>query len=489
MPQVSLYLHIHQPFRLKDFSLEELGMDGSYFSAEKNINSQVFQKVAQKSYLPMLRLLEKLVYDVKGFKVSFSITGIWIEQAKQFKPELMALLRSIINSGNAEIIAESYYHSLASLYSQNEFKNQVKKHLDLIKKEFNYEPTTFRNTELVYSNDIAMQVAKLGFKGILSEGVERILQGRKLTQLFYSKGEEQLPILLKHAQLSDDIAFRFSDRNWSHYPLNAQTYLDWVEIYGEQELINLFMDFETFGEHQWEDSGIFGFFEHFVHLFLSKPYNKFVLPYEVIKASPFQVRIKELETQSFTQDSLLNTTEKDEGNEDQETTQSRKAKQTIVNFVEELATKLPSELMFKSQSLSSKSSKKLTQSLIAPLELRYDVPEPISWADVNRDLTAWLENAFQQDCIEQLYALESEIIETMDEKLLDDWRHLQTSDHFYYMCTKWSADGDVHAYFSPYRDPFEAYRRYSLVLADLKHRLWRMRKHCSLNYLLSPSLT
>ncbi len=446
MPQICLYLHIHQPYRLKEFALEELGHEKGYFAAESDLNREVFDKIAHKSYYPMLKLINKLLKKEPNFKISFSITGVWLEQAQLFEPSLLDLLRSILASGRAEILAETYHHTLASLYSPTEFTKQVDEHMRLIKSLFGVVPTSFRNTELVYSNDVGRQVAAMGFKGILTEGVDRVLQGRTLTQAYYSVGPEQLPILLKHAQLSDDVAFRFSNREWQWYPLTVERYLDWVEIYGEKELVNLFMDFETFGEHQWDDTGIFSFFEHFVKEFSRKEWNTFVTPAEVFELLPFKPIISH--------DPLAV----------EQTIQSDKP----TNGVKPSANKTP----------------------IAPPELRYDVPIPISWADVGRDLTAWLENAFQQDCIEQLYALEAGVLVSEDMRLITDWRRLQTSDHFYYMCTKWSADGDVHAYFSPYRDPFEAYRRYSIVLADIKHRLWsRQNAQVLSSVLVSPHLS
>lgn len=434
MPQICLYLHIHQPYRLKEFGLEELGHETGYFSADTDLNREVFDKIAQKSYFPMLKLIKTLLAKEPTFKIAFSITGVWLEQAQQFQPKMITLLRSILETGRAEILAETYHHTLASLYSETEFAKQVSAHMALVQELFGVVPTSFRNTELVYSNDVARQVAALGFKGILTEGVDRVLQGRTLTQAYYSVGPEQLPILLKHAQLSDDVAFRFSNREWQWYPLTVDRYLEWVEVYGEHELVNLFMDFETFGEHQWADTGIFSFFEHFVTEFSKKEWNTFVTPSEVFAALPYQVKNEA---------------------EDKKPTRTVSTQKTM----------------------------------IAPAELRYDVVIPISWADVDRDLTAWLENAFQQDCIEQLYALEKGVLALANEELLTDWRRLQTSDHFYYMCTKWSADGDVHAYFSPYRDPFEAYRRYSIVLADIKHRLWSHSHQVALgNVLVSPHL-
>lgn len=466
MPQICLYLHLHQPYRLSEFSVEELGTGVSYFFPEKDLNREVFEKVTQKSYLPMLHLLQKLVTVEPTFRVSFSITGLWVEQAERYAPELIGLLRSIVNTGRAEILAETYYHSLASLFSPTEFAAQVAEHMAMVKDRFDYVPTTFRNTELVYSNDVAKQVANLGYAGILTEGVDRVLHGRPLTQVYYSIGEEQLPILLKHAQLSDDVAFRFSDKSWQWHPLSAERYLEWVERYGEDELVNLFMDFETFGEHQWADTGIFQFFESFVRQFSAKSWNSFVMPSEVFEKAGYAVRHG---AHNQVQEGAKSADEKSHSN--RQTTATSDTEEHS-DFLSRDTPSIP-----QSEGQPRKS---------APPELRYDVPTPISWADVDRDLTAWLENAFQQDCIEQMYELETDVLSSKSPELIADWRRLQASDHYYYMCTKWSADGDVHAYFSPYKDPFEAYRRFSIILADIKHRLWAMRLDEKKSHLLAP---
>lgn len=345
----------------------------------------------------MLKLLKKLVDKHEGFVFALSCSGIFLEQAEKYQPEVILLLQDLAKSKQVEFLAETYYHSLASLYSPSEFNLQVKMHEDLVKKLFNQKPKVFRNTELVYSNSIGEMVEKLGYKGMLTEAVDRYDGTARKTRVLCSHGKKKLPLLLKHAQLSDDVAFRFSDKNWQSHPLSAKTYLEWVEVYQENEIINLFMDFETFGEHQWEDTGIFEFFAEFVKQFLQKKWNSFKTPEQLFD-------------------------------------QKKKEGDFVDNDI-------------------------------------YDVPHPISWADVDRDLTAWIDNDFQQDTIHTIYSLKDKILSSNDQSLIDDWRKLQTSDHFYYMCTKWSADGDVHAYFSPYDSPFEAYRRYSIVLADLKERL------------------
>jgi alpha-amylase len=317
-----------------------------------------------------------------------------LEQAKAYAPKVITLLQRLVETGQVEVLAETYHHSLASLYSPEEFKHQVELHQKTIEQTFAVTPEVFRNTELIYSNEIGQMVEDMGYIGCLTEAVDRYLAGQKRTQLFRGKTQNHLPLLLKHAQLSDDIAFRFSDKSWVSYPLSADTFLHWINEYTHDDIINLFMDFETFGEHQWEATGIFEFFQIFVEHSLKFEKNKFVTPSQIFKS------------------------------------------QENIND--------------------------------APL---YDVPYPISWADIDRDLTAWVDNELQKDTLKKLYELEKIIVSQKNQELQEDWRKLQTSDHFYYMCTKWAADGDVHAYFSPYESPYEAYRRFSIVLADLRERI------------------
>lgn len=435
MPQICLYLHLHQPLRLAPFEVFDLDHDRSYFAtADQDDNKQIFLKVADKSYRPMLSLLEELLYHESEFKFALSITGVFIEQVRWYAPDILEQLKRLIATGRVEVLAETYYHSLASLYSEPEFERQVKQHLNTVKAEFGVTPTTFRNTELVYSNHIAWLAHKLGFDGVLTEGVDRYLGGRPRTQLFSSWGEHQVPLLLKHAQLSDDIAFRFSDKSWPHHPLHSKTYLDWIRSYRQEEIINLFMDFETFGEHQWEDTGIFNFFRQFVHDFIRSPYNQFVLPHQLLQQPANNLRQKKKQEEGFRQNSEEN------------------PRQEVNNDANQVG----------------RQSNSLVENCNLPV---YDVPEPISWADVDRDLTAWVDNAYQRDTLRLIYQIESEVVNSGNQFLIDEWGKLQTSDHFYYMCTKWAADGDVHAYFSPYDSPHEAYRRYSTVLADFMQKI------------------
>ncbi|MFZ1721036.1 MAG: glycoside hydrolase family 57 protein [Microgenomates group bacterium] len=408
MPQLCLYFHLHQPHRLSPITIFDVGNDPDYFDPISSGDKEIFHKVAKKSYRPMLGLIKKLLKKHPDFCLSLSISGVFLEQAQEFAPDVITLLKEIIDTKRVEILAETYYHSLASLYSKPEFESQVLKHIATIEKLFDYTPRVFRNTELIYSNEIAALLEDFNFSGVLTEAVDRYLHGRPKTQIFASDTPDKIPLLLKHAQLSDDIAFRFSNKSWDWFPLHSDQYLKWVEVYERNDFVNLFMDFETFGEHQWADTGIFSFFEQFIADFLAKEWNTLVMPSQAF--APYA---------------------------------ERRGGIARTKGVLENRKKLPV----------------------------YDVPDPISWADIDRDITAWRDNDFQYDTLRIMYQIEEDIKNSEDDRLLDSWRKLQISDHFYYMCTKWSEDGDVHAYFSHYDSPYEAYRRFSIALADLLGRV------------------
>lgn len=391
MSNICLYFQIHQPWRLNNYSLFDIGCHHQYFDTlddAKYNNEKIIRKVADKSYRPMLKLLLKKITQQPQFCFALSVTGTALEQFIQYTPDIIELLQQLARTQRVEFLAETYYHSLASLYSPAEFRIQVHKHHQKIEKLFGLTPQVFRNTELIYSNNIATQVQTLGYLGMLVEGADKILHGRRPTHIYASPSG--LPLLLKHYQLSDDIAFRFSQTAQSQKPLTADTFSHWISSsFSPSEYVNLFMDFETFGEHQWVDTGIFDFFSYFVDRFINTG-NNFVMPKEIINTNPQDI---------------------------------------------------------------------------------FDSEDPVSWADVDRDITAWRGNELQYDTLSVLYSLESKILRTKNQKLLNDWRKLQTSDHFYYMCTKWANDGDVHAYFSPYGSPYDAYIRYNNVLSSLKWRL------------------
>lgn len=393
MPSVCFYLHAHQPLRLKKFSFFDIGKDISYFDEERN--KAYLDRIVQKSYLPTNKILLDLIKGTKGkFEVSFSITGTLLEQLERYHPEVIESFRQLVNTGCVELVSETHYHSLAYLYSKKEFEEQVRLHRKKLKELFNYTPTVFRNTELMFNNDLAKLIQDMGYKGILAEGADYILGWRSPNFLYQTKGADKIKLLLRNYRLSDDIAFRFSNRDWSQWPLTADKFAAWVnQINGSGELVNLFMDYETFGEHQWEASGIFDFLKTFPYKILEHPDNNFKTPSEMIK---------------------------------------------LYKPVGEL-----------------------------------DFPNIVSWADTERDLSAWLGNKMQQSAIEKIYSLEETINEKRNLVIAEDWRKLQTADHFYYMCTKWFADGDVHKYFNPYESPYDAFITFMNIFNDLRLRLSR----------------
>jgi len=393
---ITLYLHVHQPLRVRDYSVFDTAIDHNYFNdpdplSDRN-NEKVFKKVADKSYRPMNALLEKLLADHEEFKLSLSITGTFLEQAERWAPDVIESFQRLVATGRVEIVAETYYHSLAFFYSRTEFERQVEAHKTKIRQLFGVETSVFRNTELAYNDSLAQWADAYGFKGILAEGWDPILDWRSPNYIYQPTGTKNISLLLKNYKLSDDLAFRFSNKAWTEWPLTADKYTEWANASLEDApLINLFMDYETFGEHQWQDTGIFDFFEDFVGRWISNPDNTF---YTVSDAIEINKPVGEL-----------------------------------------------------------------------------SMPSTVTWADAERDLTAWLGNSMQQEAMGHLYALEDDILRTNDALLIDDWRKLQTSDHAYYMCTKWFSDGDVHAYFSPYESPYDAFLYYMNVIRDLRWRL------------------
>jgi len=396
---IVLYLHAHQPFRVRKYSVFDTAVNHDYFNdpaydTERN-NEQVFKKVADKSYRPMNALLEKLLSTHPEFKVSLSITGTFIEQAELWAPDVIDSFKRIIDTGRVEIVAETYYHSLAFFYSMTEFEHQVEAHRNKIKEIFGVETQVFRNTELCYNDSMAKWADEYGFKGILAEGWDPILEWRSPNFVYKPAGTDNIALLMKNYRLSDDIAFRFGDKNWPQWPLSADTYNDWVNTSAtDKSIVNLFMDYETFGEHQWDDTGIFNFYEAFIGKWLENPANTC---YTVSGAIDAFEPVGEI-----------------------------------------------------------------------------SMPHTVTWADTERDLTAWLGNSMQQEALRYIYSLEDDILRTNDIELISDWRKLQTSDHVYYMCTKWFNDGDVHAYFSPYESPYDAFLYFINAVRDLR---WRLHVH------------
>jgi alpha-amylase len=393
---IVLYLHAHQPWRLRHYTIFDAANSHNYFDtdpADDNANQRVLQKVAHKSYGPTNAKLKLLLDKYPNFKVNLSITGMLIEQLERWAPEILASFQELAATGRVEIATETYYHSLAFFYDREEFERQVDKHTKKIEQLFGQSPKVIRNTELAYNNDLAQWAESAGFKGILAEGWDPVLGWRSPNFMYRPVGTEHIKLLLKNYRISDDIAFRFGDKDWKEWPLTSDKFTHWLNQTDDAELFNLFMDYETFGEHQWEDKGIFEFLEHLPEKWLAQPGN------------------------------------------------------TFMSFTEAIDKFEPKD--------------------------EIDIPQTITWADTERDLTAWVGNKMQQEAIAAVYELSSKILSSDDPALIDDWRRLQTSDHFYYMCTKWFNDGDVHAYFSPYNSPYDAFINFMNVYHDLKWRAAR----------------
>jgi len=396
---ICIYFQVHQPDRLRKYSYFDIGHSHNY--EDEKVNREIFLKIVNKCYLPACSLLLRLIEQYQGvFKVAFSLSGVFVEQCQRFSSEALDLFKKLAATGCVEFLNETYYHSLSFLFSPAEFTEQVLLHKKMIEQEFGYVATTFRNTELIYNNDVAKFAESLGYRTILAEGTEKILGWRSPGFVYRPHGCQQIKLLLRDYRLTDDVAFRFSDRSWSEYPLLAEKYAYWLHsLHGKTETINLFMDFETFGEHQWHDTGIFEFLEKLPEYVLKHPEYCFATPAEI------------------------------------------------------------------------------SQRLDPIAEL--DVPYPVSWADMERDLTAWYGNDLQRDALHVVYALERDVKALNDPQLLHVWRLLQTSDHFYYMCIKYASDGDVHKYFNPYNSPYDAYINYQNILVDFSQEIARKKEEMS----------
>lgn len=394
---ICLYLHVHQPFRIRHYTIFDAGANHEYFNdyTENALtnNSFIIHKVAEKSYLPTNQVLLDLLNQYPDFKLSISITGTIIEQFEKWAPHVLDSFKALVNTGRVEIVAETYHHSLAFFYSRKEFEAQVKMHREKVQQVFGVTPNVFRNTELSYNNELAYWADKAGYKGIITEGWDPVLGWRSPNFVYRPSYTENIRLLMKNYRLSDDMAFRFGNKEWNEHPLTTEKFVNWMGASMDNaQVFNLFMDYETFGEHQWSDTGIFDF----------------------LRALP-------------------------------EAWFNSRQERTFMTLSEAIDSYQPVDFV--------------------------DVPQTITWADNERDLTAWLGNPMQHNAILALYELENQILATNDSALIEDWRKLQTSDHFYYMCTKWFNDGDVHAYFSPYDTPYEAFTNFMNSYHDLKFRL------------------
>lgn len=393
MRSVCFFFQVHQPYRLRTYRFFDIGENHHYY--DEYLNRSIINRVAERCYIPMNNLLIGLIKEYgNAFKVSLSISGSAIDQMQQYAPAALKSFQELVATGNVELLAETYAHTLVSLKNKEEFKLQVTKHCDKIEALFGQRPTSFSNTEMIYDDVIGETVAEMGFKVMLTEGAKHILGWKSPNYLYCNAINPRLKVLLRNFRLSDDIAFRFSERKWTEWPLTAEKFAFWMKKVGDnQETINIFLDYETFGEHQLNSSGIFDF----------------------MKALPAAI---------FNQTDFVFST--------------------------------PSEVAKNLQPISA-----------------IHVPQPISWADEERDTTAWLGNDLQDEAFDSLYSLTEKIKLVDDPSILRDWQYLQNSDHFYYMCTKWFSDAEVHKYFNPYPSPYEAFMNYMNVLSDLMIRVDR----------------
>ena len=390
MKSICFYFQRHQPFRLKNYRFFDIGNDHYYY--DDFANDDIITRIARRSYLPAsATLLEMIAEHGKRFKVAFSISGTALEQIEQYVPEFVDALKDLAATGCVEFLSETYAHSLASLQDPEEFTRQVKAHDAMIEQLFGQKPRVFRNTELIYDDDIAAMVAALGFKAIITDGARHILGWKSPNYVYNAASAPKLKLLLKNGKLSDDIAFRFSNTDWASYPLTADKFIDWIaQLPQEEQIVNLFMNFESLGELQPRESGIFEFMKALPRFAAERDIH-FWTPSDTIKA---------------------------------------------LKPVGALA-----------------------------------VPFPMSWSDEARDTSAWLGNVLQQEAVEKLYAIGERVRLCPDKGIQQDWNRLQASDHFFYMSTKHSADGNVHSAYSPYNSPYTAFTNYMNVLSDFMTRV------------------
>lgn len=395
MKSIVLYLHMHQPYRVKHYSIFSVDHDHDYWTDKDwyagSNNERIFKKVAEKSYRPMLKQLGKLIETTDKFKFSLSMTGTFLEQAEEWAPDIIDSIRKLVKTGRVEIVNETYNHSLSFFVDRNEFEAEVRLHQDRVRELFGVETKVFRNTELAYNNDLAQWAESFGFKGIIAEGWDKILETRTPNKVYRPDGCNSIKLLTKNYRLSDDIAFRFSNKTWNEWPLTVDKYIRWLETAGNQgPVINLFMDFETFGENVWKDTGIFEFFNDLVLRWSNDSNHNFMTVSEACDSSISEETIS--------------------------------------------------------------------------------MPWTVTWADTERDLSAWLGNSMQHEALKAIYDLKEGVLASKDEDLIADWRRLLTSDHLYYMSTKHLNDGGVHQYFSPYDSPFDAFLYFMNAVRDVRGR-------------------
>lgn len=391
MKSVCLFFQVHQPIKYRRYRFFDIGNDHYYY--DDYLNETSLQKVAEMSYLPTNKLLLELANKYKGkFKVAFSITGIALDQFDIYIPEVTKSFKKLADTGCVEFLSETYSHSLSSLKNPSVFEKEIQLHSDRIFGLFGQRPQVFRNTEMIYSDEIGAQLYQLGYKAILTEGARHVLGWKSPNFLYVNAMNPRMKVLMRNFKLSDDISFRFSNNDWSEFPLTAEKFTGWLnKLHEKEEVINLFLTYESFGMRQPKSSGIYDFLEHWVDVIVRSNNFKFATPSEVIQ-----------------------------------------------------------ELQPVSQ---------------------VNVPNPISWADEERDLTSWLGNEMQKEAFEKLYSLAPMMENCHNEELIKDWKYLQESDHFYFMSTKYFTGNQSVVYQNPFDSPYEAFINYMNILSDFSIRL------------------
>jgi alpha-amylase len=382
-----LYFQIHQPKRLGNFRFFDIGSGNSFYDEE--LDKEIIQRIAHECYLPANAVLLEMIRKHPKIKIAFSISGVMIDQLDEYAPEVLKSFRELASTGSVEFLSETYYHSLSCMVPGKEFESQIQKHAEKIYEEFGVRPSVFRNTELIYNDEIGRRISKLGYKGVITDGLDRNLGDRSPNHVFQHPDQEKLKILTRNSQLSDDIAFRFVEYGKI---LTAEKYMSWLnDVPGSEEVVTVAMDYETFGEHHKKELGIFKFLEELLGRIAKSRSFEMVTPSQAIR--------------------------------------NHKSHSTL------------------------------------------SVPYYISWADRERDLSAWLGNEMQRDAFDQILALEFDVKNTNDPVIIEQWRNLQTSDHLYYMSTKKGSDGTIHSYFSPYPSPYEAFINFMNVITDFSMRV------------------
>ncbi|HET9726677.1 MAG TPA: glycoside hydrolase family 57 protein [Gemmatimonadales bacterium] len=384
MPDICFYFQVHQPYRLRRYRVFDIGTGAGYF--DDAANRAILRRVADKCYLPTNRLLADAIRRSDGrFRIAMSLSGVLLDQLEADAPDALASFQELVATGGVELLGETFYHSLSALRDPEEFRAQVELHRAAIERHFDQRPSVFRNTELIYDDAIAPMVARLGYAAMLVEGAERVLGWRSPNYVYQAASAPELRLLPRNYRITDDLGFRFSNRDWDGWPLTSDKWTDWIARMAESS-VHVFMDYETFGEHQWAETGIFDFLR--------------ALPEALERRSIACVHPSTL---------------------------ARRAPAGTLSF-----------------------------------------PTTTSWADLERDTSAWLGNRIQRAAFDRLYRLGREIRALGDPSRLERWRRLTTSDHCYYMCTKWFADGDVHKYFNPHQSPHDAFVAFMNVLTDLE---------------------